>query len=159
MKIEANRVVRFHYTLNEAGGAELESSQGREPLAFLAGKGGILPALENALMGREAGETIEVTLAPEDAYGVRREGLAQRVPKKHFRESKLVPGQTVVLQTDQGPRMMTVKKVGMSVVDVDLNHPMAGKTLHFRIEIVEVREASEEERAHGHAHGAGGHQH
>jgi FKBP-type peptidyl-prolyl cis-trans isomerase SlyD len=70
-----------------------------------------------------------------------------------------VPGATVVLRTNQGPRMVVVQKVGMSVVDVDLNHPMAGKTLKFDIEVVDVREANAEEIAHGHAHGDGGHKH
>jgi FKBP-type peptidyl-prolyl cis-trans isomerase SlyD len=77
-----------------------------------------------------------------DAYGEYREGLQQRIPKKHFGDAKLQPGQQVVLQTNFGPRAVTVKKVGMSVVDVDLNHPMAGKDLHFDVEIVDVREAT-----------------
>lgn len=159
MNIEKNRVVRFHYSVAEAGGAELESSKGREPLAFLHGHGGIIPGLEQALEGKAAGDHVEVTVAPEQAYGERRDGLVQRVPKKHFKDAKLRPGQTVVLNTQQGPRMVTVQKVGLSVVDIDLNHPMAGKTLDFTVDIVDVREASEEEIAHGHVHGEGGHQH
>ena len=87
------------------------------------------------------------------------EGLGQRIPKKHFGNTKLAPGMQVVLQTNFGPRAVTVEKVGHSVVDVDLNHPMAGKDLHFDVEIVEVREASAEEIEHGHVHGDGGHQH
>lgn len=94
-----------------------------------------------------------------DAYGERRDGLTQRVPKKHFGNQRLVPGQQVVLQTNFGPRAVTIQKVGMSVVDVDLNHPMAGKDLHFDVEIVDVREASPEEIEHGHVHGEGGHHH
>jgi len=159
MNIEKNRVVRFHYSVAESGGTELESSQGREPLAFLHGHGGIIPGLEQALEGKAAGDHVEVTVAPGQAYGERREGLIQRVPKKHFKDARLRPGQTVVLNTQQGPRMVTVQKVGMSVVDIDLNHPMAGKTLDFKIDVVDVREASEEEIAHGHVHGDGGHQH
>ena len=81
------------------------------------------------------------------------------MPKKHFGETRLVKGQQVVLQTNFGPRAVTVQKVGMSVVDVDLNHPMAGKDLHFDVEIVDVREASAEELEHGHVHGEGGHHH
>ncbi len=169
MKIEKNRVVRFHYTVFDlgaagaspasAGGNELESSAGREPLAFLAGHGGIIPGLAAALEGRESGEKFETVVAPEQAYGARREGLTQRIPKKHFGKAKLHPGASVGLQTREGPRMVTVQKVGMSVVDVDLNHPMAGKTLRFQVDIIDVREASEEEIKHGHAHGAGGHTH
>ncbi len=109
--------------------------------------------------GREAGETFSVDVPAAQAYGERREGLSQRIAKKHFGDERLVPGMQVVLQTNVGPRAVTIEKVGMSVVDVDLNHPMAGKDLHFDIEIVEVREASAEEIEHGHVHGDGGHHH
>lgn len=160
MKIEKDRVVRFHYTVSEAGQAPIESSKERgEPLAILIGHNNIIPGLEKALMDKEAGETISADVPFAEAYGERRDGLTQRVPKKHFGTAKVIPGQQVVLQTNFGPRAVTVIKVGMSVVDVDLNHPMAGKDLHFDVEIVEVREASEEEIAHGHVHGDGGHHH
>jgi len=159
MKIEENSVVRFHYTVAEPGQPALETSREREPLAILIGHGNIIPGLEAAMKGREAGETFQVTVSPSEAYGERREGMMQRVPRKHFKDARLVPGMQVVLPTEMGPRAMTVAKVGMSVVDVDLNHPMAGKTLEFDVELVEVREASDEEKAHGHVHGEGGHQH
>lgn len=159
MKIEKNRVVRFHYSVAEAGGATLETSVGRKPLAYLAGHGGIIPGLEDALEGKAAGDHVEITVGPDKAYGERREGMTQRVPKKHFKDAKLRPGQSVVIDTRQGPRMVTVQKVGMSVVDIDLNHPMAGKNLTFKVDILEVREASDEERSHGHVHGDGGHKH
>lgn len=159
MKIEKNHVVRFHYTVSEPGQPALESSQGRDPLAILVGHGNIIPGLEEAMIGREAGESFEITVSPEQAYGERRDGQIQRVPKKHFRETRLVPGMQVVLNTNMGPRAVTVQKVGMTVVDVDTNHPMAGKSLHFAVELLDVRAASEEEVAHGHAHGEGGAQH
>ena len=160
MKIEKDRVVRFHYTVSEAGQAPLESSKERgEPLAILAGRGNVIPGLDKALDGHEAGDSFSVDVPAADAYGERRDGLTQRVPKKHFGAQKLAPGQQVVLNTNFGPRAVTVEKVGMSVVDVDLNHPMAGKDLHFDIEIVEVREAEQVEIEHGHVHGDGGHQH
>jgi FKBP-type peptidyl-prolyl cis-trans isomerase SlyD len=159
MKIEKDRAVRFHYTVGEVGQPATESSQGGEPLAILIGHGNIIPGLENAMEGREAGETFSVDVAAVDAYGERRSGLTQRIAKKHFGEQRLMPGMQVVLQTDYGPRAVTIEKVGMSVVDVDLNHPMAGKNLHFDIEVVDVREASAEEIEHGHVHGDGGHHH
>ncbi|KAA2285778.1 FKBP-type peptidyl-prolyl cis-trans isomerase [Arenimonas fontis] len=159
MKIENNRVVRFHYTVSEPGREALESSREREPLAVLIGHGNIIPGLEAAMMEHVAGDRFEVTVAPDQAYGERREGLVQRLPKKHFRQARLLPGQQVVLDTSNGPRAVTVVKVGATVVDVDLNHPMAGKTLRFDIEIVDVREAEQAEIEHGHVHGAGGHQH
>jgi FKBP-type peptidyl-prolyl cis-trans isomerase SlyD len=159
MKIAKDSVARFHYTVSEAGQEPIESSADREPLAILIGHGNIIPGLENAMQGREAGEKFGVDVSAADAYGERRDGLSQRVPKKHFGNQRLVPGQRVVLQTNFGPRAVTIQKVGMSVVDVDLNHPMAGKDLHFDVEIVEVREASAEEIEHGHVHGDGGHHH
>ena len=159
MKIAKDSVVRFHYTVSEAGQEPIESSKDREPLAILIGHGNIIPGLENAMQDREAGENFGVDVAAADAYGERRDGLSQRVPKKHFGNQRLIPGQQVVLQTNFGPRAVTIQKVGMSVVDVDLNHPMAGKDLHFDVEIVEVREASAEEVEHGHVHGDGGHHH
>jgi FKBP-type peptidyl-prolyl cis-trans isomerase SlyD len=159
MKIEKDRVVRFHYTVAEQGQEALESSKEREPLAILIGHGNIIPGLEKAMEGREAGESFAVDVAAADAYGERRDGLTQRVPKKHFGAQRLEPGMQVVLNTNFGPRAVTIEKVGMSVVDVDLNHPMAGKNLHFDVEIVDVREAKPEEVEHGHVHGDGGHEH
>lgn len=169
MKIEKDRVVRFHYTLfegslfegsvSEQGQAPLESSEGRDPLAIMIGHGNIIPGLEQAMDGHEAGDKFGVDVAAADAYGEKREGLNQRMPKKHFGGQRLAPGMQAVLQTNFGPRAVTIQKVGMSVVDVDLNHPMAGKDLHFDVEIVEVREASAVELEHGHVHGDGGHQH
>ena len=159
MKIEKDRVVQFHYAVSEQGAAPVESSEGGEPLAILAGHGNIIPGLEKAMEGHEAGDKFAVDVPAAEAYGEKREGLAQRVPKKHFGEQRLAPGMQVVLNTNFGPRAVTIEKVGMSVVDVDLNHPMAGKDLHFDIEIVEVREASAEELEHGHVHGEGGHHH
>ena len=161
MKVEENKIVVFHYTVSE-GGEKVESSQDRgEPLAFLVGKGALIPGLEKALMGREAGEKFAVDVAPSEAYGERREDFTQRVPKKYFRDlDHLKPGMLEVLSVSGGgQRQVTVLKVGSSVVDVDLNHPLAGKTLTFDVEIIDVRDATEEEVAHGHAHGVHGHGH
>jgi len=159
LKIEKDRVVQFHYTVSEQGQEPLETSKERDPLAILAGHGNIIPGLDKALEGHVAGDSFGVDVPAAEAYGERRDGLTQRVPKKHFNEQKLAPGMQVVLNTNFGPRAVTIQKVGMSVVDVDLNHPMAGKDLHFDIEIVDVREASKEEIEHGHVHGDGGHAH
>jgi FKBP-type peptidyl-prolyl cis-trans isomerase SlyD len=159
MKIEDNSVVRFHYTVSEQGHGQLESSRDTQPISVLVGHGNVIPGLEEALRGREAGESFAVSIGPEQGYGLRREGMVQRVPRKHFKGARLVPGQQVVLPTPQGQRAMTIQKVGMSVVDVDLNHPMAGKTLDFDVEILEVRGATDVELQHHHAHGEGGHEH
>ena len=160
MQIANGQVARFHYSLSDADGSAIESSRDREPLVVLVGTGGIIPGLESAMIGRSAGDTFSVTVKPEDAYGERDPNLTQRVPKKYLRDAdRLKPGMPTMVQTQQGPRMATVVKMGMSVVDLDMNHPMAGKTLTFDIEIIDVRDATEEETAHGHAHGPGGAQH
>ena len=158
MKIQKDSVVRFHYTVSE-GGEQVETSEGRDPMAILIGHGNVIPGLEKALDGREAGEKFSVDVSAADAYGELRDGLTQRVPKKHFEGQPLKAGMQVVLNTNFGPRAVTIQKVGMSVVDVDLNHPMAGKDLQFEVEVVEVRDASAEELDHGHVHGEGGQQH
>ncbi len=159
MKIEKNHVVHLHYSLTELGGEAIESTRDREPLALLIGHQAVIPGIEAALLGRSEGDHFDLTVAPEDAYGERRPGLVQRLPRKHFKNQTLRSGMQVVVSTQAGPRPVTVEKVGLSVVDVDLNHPLAGKSLHFDIEVVEVREASAEEIEHGHVHGAGGVEH
>jgi FKBP-type peptidyl-prolyl cis-trans isomerase SlyD len=159
MKIEKDHVVRLHYTVAEAGGEAIESSRDREPLAVLIGHNAIIPGLEAALLGRAAGDTFDVTVTPDEAYGERRPGLVQRIPRKHFKNQKLSPGMQIVVPTQMGPRPVTVEKIGLSVVDVDLNHPMAGKSLTFNVDVVDVREATAEEKEHGHVHGEGGVEH
>ena len=163
MKAAKNTVVNFHYTVSESGTAQpLDSSRDRgAPMFALLGHQQLVPGVERALEGREAGERFEVEVAPEDGYGERREGMVQRVPKKYFQHAdKLKPGMQTALQTREGgQRLVTVHKIGMSAIDVDHNHPLAGKTLHFDIEVIDVRAATLEELAHGHAHGDGGHRH
>lgn len=165
MRAEKDCVVSFHYVVRDAAdsaGEPFDDSRKREePMLALLDHGQLVPGIEKALTGREAGEHFEVEIPPTDAYGEYQEGLLQRVPKKYFRDAqKLKPGMTTVLQTrDGGQRMVTVRKIGMSSIDVDHNHPLAGKTLHFDIEIIDVRVATPEEIAHGHAHPGDGHSH
>ena len=160
LTVAKDRVVRFHYLIRDTAEAELESTFDGEPLAILQGHGNILKGVEGALEGHCAGERISVTLTAEDAYGERRDNWTQRVSKKYLPKTpKLTPGMTVALHTEQGARSVTVLKVGNKVVDVDLNHPFAGKALIFDLEVVEVREPAPEELAHGHVHGPGGHHH
>ena len=161
MKIEKDKVVSFHYSLSEESGVAVEDSREREPMAIMFGHGGIIAGLEQAMAGHVAGDRFDVVVPPDQAYGERREDATQRVPKKYFRDAEhLQPGMTTVLNTkDNRQQMVTVTKVGSSVIDVDTNHPMAGKTLHFDVTLGEVREATEEELKHGHAHPAGGAEH
>ncbi len=162
MKAEKDKVVTFHYHLTDETGAKVDSSHERaEPLTILFGHGQIIPGLEQAMAGHGAGDKFDVSVPPEQGYGERREDFTQRVPKKYFRDADhLKPGDATVLSVQGGGyRQVVVLKVGSSVVDVDLNHPMAGKTLKFEVEITDVREATAEEVEHGHVHGEGGHHH
>lgn len=160
MKIERDRVVRFHYVIQNESGEELESTRDGEPLAILHGRGNVMGGIEEALAGHETGDRFEVTLAPEQAFGPRRDDWTQRVSKKYFpNAARLKPGMQTTLQTDEGVRPVTVIKVGGKVIDVDLNHPRAGQTLTFDLDVIEVREATSEELSHRHVHGPGGHHH
>lgn len=161
MQISTDTVVTLFYVLSDAGGAQLEQNSDGIPLAYLHGHQNILPGLEEALSGLQAGDKTTVTLPPEKAYGPRRENTVQRVPIKHLqsRHKRLPPGTLVKVQTEKGAADGTVVKAGKFVVDVDFNHPFAGKTLRFDVTIKSVRAATDEEIAHGHAHGEGGHHH
>jgi len=160
LTIQKDRVVQFHYTVRDEAGEVLETTEDGQPQAILYGDGSVLKGIEDALAGHVSGDEITVNLAAEDAYGERREDWTQRVSKKYMpKGQRLQPGMSVRLHTDEGPRSVTIVKVGHKMVDVDLNHPFAGRALKFDLSVVEVREASEEELAHGHAHGPGGHHH
>lgn len=157
MAIEKNKVVSLHYTLTDADGQELESSRQRDPMTYLHGASNIIPGLEKALEGKDKGESFAVSVQPDEAYGARNEQNTQRISSKHFKGAgRLSPGQVLQLQTRNGPMQVTVVKVGRFNVDVDANHPLAGKTLTFDVEVTDVRDATQEEISHGHAHGPGG---
>jgi|TARA_B100000519_G_scaffold63251_1_gene53795 FKBP-type peptidyl-prolyl cis-trans isomerase SlyD len=160
MPIEKNQVVLFHYSVRDEQDNAVEDSHGGEPNAYLHGHGGIIKGLEEALEGRDAGDTFSVTVTPDKAYGPRKPDAIQRVPIKHLMGAKRwKAGMVAQVQTEQGPRHVVVAKVGHKFADVDTNHPMAGRTLTFDIEVIDVRAATSEEIAHGHAHGPGGHHH
>ena len=161
MKIENQKVASFHYTLKNDQDEEIESSHERgDPMTYLHGAGNIIPGLEKAMVGKAAGDQFEVTVQPAEAYGERNDAAIQRVPAKHFGEGRrLEPGQLAILNTQQGPRQVTVVKVGRFNIDVDANHPLAGQSLTFNVEVTDVRDATEEEVSHGHVHGPGGVEH
>lgn len=163
MKIDSKKVVQFHYRLrDEDAGVEIESSHDSDPIAYLHGTGNIIKGLEAAMVGHEVGDTFKVTLAAKDAYGERNEEKQQRVPIKHLhvkKKAKLKVGDVVNIETAEGAIQATLLKVGKFNVDVDTNHPLAGKKLGFDVEVIEVRDATEEEIEHKHAHGVGGHNH
>jgi len=160
VNIGPDSVVTFHYTLRNAAGEELETSRDGDPTLYLHGADNIIPGLENAMVGKAAGDSFTAEVSPAEGYGERDASRVQRVPEKHLiYRGKLEPGMMVLLNTNEGRMPVTVVKAGRHSVDIDTNHPLAGETLTFDIEIVEVREATEDEKAHGHAHGPGGHHH
>jgi FKBP-type peptidyl-prolyl cis-trans isomerase SlyD len=150
MIIGESKVVSFHYTLKNSEGEQLETSREREAMSYLHGSRNIIPGLEKAMEGRAVGDAFSVTVDPEEAYGTRTEANIQRIPIKR---------QILSLQTNQGQVQVTVVKVGKFNLDVDANHPLSGQALTFDVEIMAVRDATEEEKSHGHAHGPGGHNH
>jgi FKBP-type peptidyl-prolyl cis-trans isomerase SlyD len=162
MQAGKDKVISFHYTLTVDGQKVESSLDGGEPLWILLGHGQLIPGMEAGLEGKSAGDKVELTIEPEQGYGQRQDGMTQRVPKKYFpnQGKGLKAGDTTVLSLKEGgQRAVVVQKVGSSVVDIDLNHPMAGKTLNFSIDVQTVREASDEEKAHGHAHPNGDGEH
>lgn len=160
LKVEADNVVTFHYTLRGEDGELIESSAGKDPVIYMHGHANIVPGLEREMTGKQSGNKFTSTVSPELAYGPHDPNAVHRVPAKHLAtKGKIVPGQMVAVNTREGERYARVVKVGHFNVDLDLNHPLAGKTLVFDIEVVDVRAATEEEITHGHAHGPGGHGH
>lgn len=157
MKIAKDCVVHLHYTLKDEDGKQIESSRGEAPMSYLHGHNNIIPGLEEALVDKAAGDQVTVTVPPEKGYGLAQPGLQQRIALKYLQGAKTWrPGMIAVVQTEQGPRQVQVVKVGRFMADVDLNHPMAGKTLTFEVEIVSVRAGDASEIDHGHVHEDGG---
>jgi FKBP-type peptidyl-prolyl cis-trans isomerase SlyD len=160
VEITADRVVTIHYTLKDDSGAVIDSSAGSEPLAYIQGHGNLVSGLEKALEGKQDGNTVAVSVTPADGYGIRSDTLIRRVPKRTLQGSgEIKKGMQFQARTDDGMRMFTVTAVIGDMVTLDGNHPLADQTLHFDVEIVNVREATTEELEHGHVHGAGGHHH
>lgn len=156
------KVVAFHYDLYDGDAKKLESSKNGEPVLCLQGERGVLLALQDAFVGKVAGEDFSITIPHEQAYGRHYPERKQRLPIKKIDGGKKQTfrlGQIITLRGDNGPSPATVIKVGKFNVDVDINHPLAGVDLTFDVQIVSVRDATESESTHGHAHGAGGHQH
>ncbi len=160
MKIQTNKVVTLNYTLKNSEGEVLDTSEGRDPLVYLHGVGGLIPGLEAELEGKEKGNSFNTVVAPEDAYGVRREELLHVVPKSGFQgDEEMQLGMQVQIETEQGPAIATISEIEGDNVTLDLNHPLAGTELHFEISVMDLRDATDDEISHGHVHGPGGHQH
>ena len=161
MKISTNSVVSIQYTLTDDQGEILDQSTAQDPLVYLHDTGSLIPGLEKALEGHIAGDQLKVTVKPEDGYGVRDEKLLQNVQKSEFpKDEELEVGMRFQVEGEDGPMVLTVLEIRGEEIIVDSNHPLAGATLHFDVEVISVRAATENELSHGHAHSPGdGHEH
>ena len=163
VKISKDMVVSVHYTGTLPDSGEVfDSSEGRDPLSFLVGRGQMIPGFEEELMGASIGEKREFTLSPERAYGEREEEATLKIPRAQFAQleqsATLEVGTQLVAQMPHGPAPFTIIELDDESITADFNHALAGKSLTFNVEVVEVREASQEEIQHGHAHGISGQQ-
>lgn len=161
VEIAENTVVSIHYTLSEAGGDVIETSQGDAPMTYLHGAGEIIPGLEDALEGRSPGDEFSITIPPEEAYGERDESLVQALPLDEIEHAgSLEVGMQLEAESeDDEVELVTVVAIDDESVTIDANHELAGRTLRFEVSVVDVRPATEAELEHGHAHGPGAHEH
>ncbi len=158
MQVADDKVVAFHYTLTDLKGELIDTSEGQEPLAYLHGRGSLISGVENALAGKAAGDKLSLTLEPEEAYGAHDKELVKTMPVSDLEgDHDLEQGIQLEVDFPDGPKTVTVTEVKGNEVTLDGNHPLAGKTLNFEIEVTEIREPTEEELTHGHVHSPGGH--
>ncbi len=160
MKIETNKVVTIDYTLKNAGQEIIDTTEGDEPLAYLHGMGNLVPGLEKALEGKAAGDSLQVVIPPAEGYGERDEAKVGKAPLSEFAEvGEVTPGMQFEAEGPDGSDMVTVISVEGDTITLDANHPLAGETLHFDVTVRTIRDATDEELEHGHAHGPEGHGH
>ncbi len=161
MLVAQHKVVSIHYKVVDDDSDELiDSSENADPMTYLHGARNLIPGLERELEGKQAGDRLEVTVEAADAYGEYSEDRVHQVPREALAEvDKIEPGVTVVANTQQGQVNLVIVEVGDDEVTLDANHPLAGRRLRFDVSVEQVRDATEEEISHGHAHGPGGHHH
>lgn len=154
------RVITFHYTLTDDSGEVLDTSRDGEPLDFLEGASQIIPGLERELLGLKPGDVREIVVTAADAYGDVNPDLVARVKRTQFpATAQLEVGQNFTVDASEDALVFRIVELDAEHVTVDGNHPMAGRDLTFDVEIVSMREATADERAHGHSHGPDGHTH
>jgi FKBP-type peptidyl-prolyl cis-trans isomerase SlyD len=156
MQIEDNKVVTLHYTVKTADGDVIDSSDGNEPLAFIQGSKFMIAGVEDALYDKTKGDQFEINVEPDKAYGERQDQLVQQVPANMFEGMDVEVGMSFRATTDHGEQSVIIIDKDDTHVTVDGNHPLAGMTLAFDISVEDVRDATEDEIAHGHVHGEGG---
>lgn len=158
MNISAHKAVYLNYTLRNDNGEILDASEG-QPLAYIHGLGFLIPGLERHLEGRTTGDKFNAVISPDEGYGAFQDELVLKAPLANFQGENLQVGMEVELDLGEEQAIALVTAIEGNDVTLDLNHPLAGETLYFEVEIMQVREASEEELDHGHIHGPGGHHH
>ncbi len=159
MKISKNKVATLTYTLKNDDGEIIDQADDNSPFLYMHGTGGIIKGLETALEDKAVGDDFHVIIAPEDAYGIRDDKLTESVPRSMFEgisDENLVAGAQFHASTAHGNQIITIAGVEGDTVKIDANHPLAGETLHFDVAVKDIREATEEEIAHGHPHAPGG---
>lgn len=154
MNITKNKVASIHYTLRDSSGNVLDSSQGSDPLYYLHGANNLIPGMEEGLEGSVKGDHLQLDVTPEKGYGKRDPQLVESVPRQVFGGQQLEVG--MQFETNEG-QVVTITEVGPDTVTVDANHPLADQNLYFDVEVLDVRDATADELAHGHVHGPGGH--
>jgi len=159
MKVSLNNVVAIHYTLTNNEGTVLDSSDGRGPLNFIHGLGHLIPGMEEGLDGKQVGNKFQLKVSPEKGYGNYQNEMVQEVPVSAFAGQEIKVGMQFEAGTGDQRFLVTIKAIDAETVTVDGNHPLAGVELNFDIEVMEIREATEDELAHGHVHGPEGQHH
>lgn len=159
MSVCLNKVVTIHYTLTDNNGKILDSSAGKDPLVYIHGLGHLIPGMEEGLDNRTVGEKLQLKISPEKGYGVRDERMVQEVPIAAFNGQDIKTGMQFEAGSDEQRFIVTITAITAETVTVDGNHPLAGVELNFDVELLDIREATTEELAHGHVHGPGGHHH
>jgi len=160
MNITKDKVASIDYTLTNDKGEVLDSSSGRDPLVYMQGYGNLIPGLEKELEGKVKGDKLVAIIPPELGYGVQSDDMIQEVPIANFEKPEDIKmGAQFQVQMEEHVHIATVTAVKDDIITVDMNHPLAGETLHFDVEVMDIREASKEELEHGHVHGTGGHHH
>jgi len=159
MNISKNKIASLAYTLKNDDGEILDTADENNPFLYMHGTGGIIKGLENALNEKTVNDSFSLIVAPEDAYGERDDKLTESVPRDMFEgipDEEMVTGAQFHAQTGQGTQVITIADIDGDTVKIDANHPLAGETLHFDVEVLDIRDATEEEIAHGHPHAPGG---
>lgn len=156
MTIVNNVVATINYTLKNGNDLTIDSSVDKDPLVYIHGMGHLIPGLEKSLEGKVKGDKVNAVISPDDAYGPRRDDMVQVVPKTEFKDIETMEiGTQFQVETENGDIIVTLIELRDEEVVLDGNHPLAGETLHFDVEIIDIREATEEELKSGHIHGKG----